>query len=187
LADGEHFHADVVASNVSAKVTFTKLVDRRQLPAEFLRDIDNYRTFSTGFKINIACERLPEYSAFDAGECGFAYPSYTHIGPTFEYLERAYDDAKYGDISRRPFISPVAPTTVDHTITPPGKHVFGGHAPYELKDGDWSTRKGDLVERALGVLEEFAPGFSDGIIDASSSASGHRSDHWLAARTYFPR
>ena len=167
LADGESFHADVVACNVSAKVTFTKLVDRRQLPAEFLRDIDHYRTFSTGFKINIACERLPEYSAFDAGQCGFAYPGYTHIGPTIEYLEHAYDDAKYGDISRRPFITPVAPTSVDHSIAPPGKHVlhlFGGHAPYELKEGDWSTRKNDLVERALGVLEEFAPGFSDGII-----------------------
>lgn len=167
LANGDRFRADTVACNVSAKVTFTKLVDRRQLPAEFLRDIDHYRTFSTAFKINIACERLPQYRAFDADKCGFAYPSYAHIGPTLEYLERAYDDAKYGDISQRPFITPVTPTFVDDSIAPPGKHVvhlFGGHAPYQLKDGDWTSRKDDLVKRALGVLDEFAPGFSSGII-----------------------
>jgi phytoene dehydrogenase-like protein len=167
LADGTRFHADVVASNVSAKITFTKLVDRRQLPEEFVRDIETYRTYSTAFKINIACERLPQYTSFDAGACGFSYPSYTHIGPTIEYLERAYDDAKYGDISRHPFITPVTPTVVDDSLAPPGKHVvnlFGGHAPYQLREGDWTTRKQDLVKNVIGAIEEFAPGFSDGII-----------------------
>jgi phytoene dehydrogenase-like protein len=167
LANGDRFVASVVACNLSAKVTFTKLVDRTQLPAEFIRDIDNYRTFSTAFKINIACERLPVYSSFDADKCGMAYPGYAHIGPTIEYLERAYDDAKYGDMSRHPFLTPVAPTSVDDTIAPPGKHVlhiFGGHAPYQLKEGDWNTRKDEMVNRALNTLEEYAPGFRDGII-----------------------
>ena len=72
--------------------------------------------FSTAFKINIACERLPQYSAFDPAKCGFPYPTYSHIGPTIEYLERAYDDAKWGDWSRDPFITPVAPSFVDDTI-----------------------------------------------------------------------
>jgi phytoene dehydrogenase-like protein len=168
LADGSRIFADIIACNVSAKVTFTRLVDRQQLPAEFLRDIDTFRTYSTAFKFNIACERLPQYSAFDAQACGFGYPAYTHIGPTIEYLERAYDDAKYGDISQRPFITPVTPTVVDDSLAPPGKHVvhlFGGHAPYALREGDWSTRKADLVRNVLDTLEEFAPGFSAGIID----------------------
>ena len=157
----------IVASNAHAQVTFLKLLDPRALPAEFVRDIETYRTKSAGFKINIACERLPQYSAFDAAACGFDYPSYTHIGPTIEYLEQAYDDAKHGGISRRPFVTPVTPTAVDDSIAPPGKHIvhlFGGHAPYDLAEGDWATRKDELARNALAVVDEFAPGFSSGII-----------------------
>lgn len=168
LADGTRIGAPVVASNVSAKLTFLKFLPESVLPADFVRDIRTYRTFSTAFKINIACERLPHYGSFDPAACGFAYPTYTHIGPTIEYLERAYDDAKWGDISREPFITPVAPSFVDDTVAPSGKHVvhlFGGHAPHTLANGDWASRKPDLVQRALRVLDTYAPRFSDGIID----------------------
>ncbi len=168
LADGSRFEAQVVVSNVSAKLTFLKFLPRSTLPAEFVRDIENYRTFSTAFKVNIACERLPQYKGFDPHICGFEYPTYTHIGPTIDYLERAYDDAKYGDWSRDPFITPVAPSFVDNTIAPSGKHVvhlFGGHAPYKLRDGDWASRKDEFTKNVLRVMDEFAPGFSSGIID----------------------
>lgn len=167
LADGTRYAADIVASNVSAKLTFLKFLDKALLPSDFVRDVAAYRTFSTAFKINIACEQLPRYTAFDAQACGFAYPTYTHIGPTIEYLERAYDDAKYGDMSRQPFVTPVAPSFVDNTIAPPGKHVvhlFGGHAPHTLKQGDWSTRRDELVRNVLAVIDAHAPGFSSGII-----------------------
>jgi phytoene dehydrogenase-like protein len=99
LADGTRIEAPVVASNVSAKLTFLKFLPRTVLPADFVRDVESYRTYSTAFKINIACERLPAYTAFDSAKCGFAYPTYTHIGPTIEYLERAYVDATHGDWS----------------------------------------------------------------------------------------
>jgi phytoene dehydrogenase-like protein len=167
LADGTKIEAGVVASNVSAKLTFLKFLPESVLPAESVRDVKSYRTFSTAFKINIACERLPQYRNFDPAICGFPYPTYAHIGPTIEYLERAYDDAKWGDWSREPFVTPVAPSFVDDTISPPGKHVvhlFGGHAPYTLKEGDWETRKPDFVKTVLRVVDEHAPGFSDGII-----------------------
>lgn len=167
LADGTLCRARIVASNAHAQVTFLKLLDQRALPPEFVRDVETYRTKSAGFKINIACERLPQYRSFDPAACGFDYPSYTHIGPTIEYLEQAYDDAKHGGISRRPFITPVTPTAVDDSIAPPGKHIvhlFGGHAPYDLAEGDWTTRKDELVRNALAVIDEFAPGFSSGII-----------------------
>jgi phytoene dehydrogenase-like protein len=168
LADGTRYEAGIVASNVSAKLTFLRFLDKSKLPPEFVRDIETYRTFSAAFKINIACEALPKYTAFDAQACGFAYPTYTHLGPTIEYLEQAYDDAKYGDMSRKPFVTPVTPSFVDSTIAPPGKHVvhlFGGHAPYTLKEGDWTTRKDELVRNVMGVVDEYAPGFSSGIID----------------------
>jgi phytoene dehydrogenase-like protein len=168
LADGSSYEADVVVSNLSAKVTFLKLLDRGQLPQEFVRDVETYRTLSGAFKINIACHRLPQYKSFDAQACGFPYPSYAHIGPTIEYLERAYDEAKYGDISSSPFISPVTPTFVDDSLAPAGKHVvqlFGGHASYNLREGTWATRKDELVRKALSVLDAHAPGFSSDIID----------------------
>ena len=132
-----------------------------------MRDVETYRTFSTAFKINIACEALPKYKAFDPAACGFAYPTYTHIGPTIEYLERAYDDAKYGDMSREPFVTPVTPTFVDDSVAPPGKRIvnlFGGHAPYTLKEGDWASRKDELARNVLSVVDHYAPGFSGGII-----------------------
>jgi phytoene dehydrogenase-like protein len=167
LADGTRYEADTIASNVSAKLTFLKFLPRAALPAEFVRDIEAYRTYSAAFKINIACERLPAYRGFDAAACGFAYPSYAHIGPSIEYLERAYDDAKYGAWSRQPFVTPVTPSFVDPTIAPPGKHVvhlFGGHAPYTLAEGDWASRKDEFVKTVLAVMDEHAPGFSDGVI-----------------------
>ena len=168
LADGTRLAAPVIASNASCKVTFLKLIEPDRLPADFLAEIRRFRTFSTAFKINIACERLPQYRAFDAASCGFAYPTYAHIGPTIEYLEAAYDDAKHGDWSRNPFLTPVAPSHVDRTIAPPGKHVlhvFGGHAPYTLKDRTWDEPEKDrFASNVLRVLDEHAPGFSGGII-----------------------
>ena len=167
LADGTRYESKVVASNVSAKLTFLKFIAPDRLPPDFVRDVESYRTYSTAFKINIACEKLPQYKGFDAADAGFEYPTYTHIGPTIDYLERAYDDAKYGDMSREPFVTPVTPTFVDDTVAPPGKHIvnlFGGHAPHTLKQGDWTTRKDELVGNVLKVMDEHAPGFSDGII-----------------------
>ena len=167
LADGTRIEAPIVASNVSAKLTFLKFLPRDVLPAEFVRDVESYRTYSTAFKINIACERLPAFTAFDPAACGFAYPTYTHIGPTIEYLERAYVDATRGDWSSDPFVTVVTPSFVDNTISPPGKHVvhlFGGHAPYTLREGDWPSRRDDFARNVLRVVDEHAPGFSDGII-----------------------
>lgn len=167
LADGSRIEAPIVASNVSAKLTFLKFLPRDKLPTEFVRDIESYRTHSTAFKINIACERLPQFKAFDPEACGFAYPTYTHIGPTIEYLERAYDDAKKGDWSRDPFVTVVTPSYVDDTISPPGKHtvhLFGGHAPYTLREGEWATRRDDFAKNVLRIVDEHAPGFSDGVV-----------------------
>ena len=104
--DGTRIEAALVASNVSAKLTVLKFLPEDALPAEFVRDIRGYRTHSAAFKINIACERLPQYTSFDPAACGFAYPTCTHIGPTIEYLERAYGDAKWGAWSGDPSSPP---------------------------------------------------------------------------------
>lgn len=168
MANGDEYSANTVISNASCKVLFGKLVAREHLPDEFMREIDSYRTNSTAFKINIAAEEPPHYAAFDKNKCGFDYPSYAHIGPDIEYLETAFEDAKHGWYSSKPFVTPVVPTTVDDTLAPKGKHVinaFGGHAPYELKDASWDDERDNFVKNVIGVFDDLAPGFSDNIID----------------------
>jgi phytoene dehydrogenase-like protein len=165
--DGREYQARVVACNADAKTLFRRLVPGRHLPAELLADIDAFRTYSTAFKLNIAAESPPRYRAFNAERAGFAYPTYAHIAPGTDYLERAYDDAKYGWYSAKPFLTPVVPTIVDDTLAPRGKHVvniFGGHAPYTLKGSSWQAEKERFTQAALGVLEEMAPGFTSGIL-----------------------
>ncbi len=170
--DGQSFACDRIISNINAKTLYLKLVGPRHLPADLVRDINGYRTFSTAFKMNIACERPPQYSCLqralrDDALAGWSYPTYVHIGPDIDYLERAYDDAKYGSYSTRPFITPVCPTIVDRSLAPEGKHVvnlFGGHAPYALKNGDWSTEKAKFEKIVLDTVDRVAPGFSAEII-----------------------
>jgi len=170
--DGREWQARLVASNATAKTLFRRLIAPEHLPPELLREIDAFRTFSTAFKMNIAAHAPPRYRAFDPVVSGFPYPTYVHIGPGIDYLERAYDDAKYGWYSRRPFLTPVVPTIVDDSLAPAGKHViniFGGHAPYELKGGaSWASEKPNLTRTALEVLDEMAPGFSTQIIDVET-------------------
>ena len=143
-------------------------VDRAALPPDYVREIATFRTFSTAFKINVACHRPPRYRSFDPAKTGFDYPTYVHVAPDIDYLERAYDDAKYGWYSAKPFVTPVVPTMRDDSLAPPGKHVvnlFGGHAPYELKGGSWEQERDRFVKNVLDVMETFAPGWRDDIID----------------------
>jgi phytoene dehydrogenase-like protein len=170
--DGRSYASNCVISNVNAKTLYLKMVGQQHLPAELVRDINTYRTFSTAFKMNIACERPPQYACLqrairDDALAGWAYPTYVHIGPDIDYLERAYDDAKYGSYSTHPFITPVCPTIVDKTLAPEGKHVvnlFGGHAPYELKNGDWGAEKSRFEKIVLDTVDRVAPGFSGEVI-----------------------
>jgi phytoene dehydrogenase-like protein len=172
--DGRSFAGRVVACNTSAKTLYLNLIEPAALPAEAVEAARHYRTFSTAFKLNLACERPPQYRGLDKaladGALGrFGYPTYVHIGPDIDYLERAYDDAKYGWYSSRPFITPVVPTMVDDSLAPPGKHVvnlFGGHAPYKLRNGDWRTERDGFAKTVMATMDEFAPGFSSDVIHA---------------------
>lgn len=169
---GDEYDSDLIISNANAKVLYLDLVGRQNLPTEVVRQVEEYRTFSTAFKMNIACERPPQYrclpKALADGALGnWSYPTYVHLAPDIDYLEKAYDDAKYGWYSENPFVSPIVPTIVDDTLAPPGKHVvnlFGGHAPYTLKGGDWKVEKENFRKKVLGVVDRFAPGFSNDII-----------------------
>src|SRR3990170_1236791 len=155
LKSGEVVAGKVIASNADAKTTFLRLVAEKELPADFLADLRSYRTFSTALKINLAVHEPPPFTAFKADEIGARYPTYVHIGPSVDYLERAYDDAKYGTYSARPFVTPVVPSMVDDTIAPKGKHIvnlFGGHAPYALKGMTWAAEKDRFFDTVIDTV-----------------------------------
>ena len=168
LASGEEIHAKLVASNANARATFGGLVRPHHLPAPLLERIDRYRTRGKSFKLLCAVDRLPQYAAFSKEKTGIEYPAYAHIGPTPEYLERAFDDAKYGWYSARPFLSPIVPSYYDASVAPPGKHVvslYGGVTPYELKGSTWAAERPNLIRATLAVMDRFAPGFSSSVLE----------------------
>ena len=167
LKSGEEIRAKTVISNANAKATFLGMVGAEYLPPEFLAEVKAYRTVSSAFKINLAVEEPPRYTAFDKAKIGVDYPTYVHIGPSVGYLERAYDEAKYGRSSSRPFITPVVPTIVDPGLAPKGKHIvnlFGGHAPYHLSEGTWDNERDRLFDSVVRTLGEYAPNFKDSIV-----------------------
>jgi phytoene dehydrogenase-like protein len=169
---GDEYDAPLIVANVNAKILYLDMVGAEHLPDALVRDVGGYRTFSTAFKMNIACERPPQYRCLpkalaDGALGGWSYPTYVHVAPDVDYLERAYDDAKDGWFSSAPFVTPVVPTIVDTTLAPPGKHVvnlFGGHAPYSLRNGDWAVEKPKFRKAVIDAVERYAPGFSSDII-----------------------
>ena len=168
LESGEEIHSKLVVSNVNAKHTFDVMVKPEHLPEEFLRDIRSFRAKGTSFKIMCAVDTLPRYAGFSEEKTGVSYPAFAHIAPTCEYLERAYDEAKYGWYSSKPFLTPIVPTYYDNTLAPEGKHVvtlYGGVTPYQLKGTSWDDERDNLVKVTMDVMDEFAPGFSSSVLD----------------------
>jgi phytoene dehydrogenase-like protein len=169
LVSGEIIEAGCVISNVATKVLFQQLVSAEHVPPEFLSRVAQIRDRSTAFKVNLALKRLPAFPDFDAQSAGFAYPAQVRIAPSVDYLERAWDAAKYGDISPRPPLVVLSPSAVDPTVAPDGKHlmsVFGQHAPYALREGTWDTQRERLYEIVLDTLSAYAPDIRDCIDDA---------------------
>ena len=167
LASGEEIADPVVVSNADPRRTFLGMLGDRELPPEFVDEVRTYKTYSTAFKINLALDEAPRYTAFDAKTIGTVYPTYVHIGPSIEYLERAYDDAKYGRPSARPFPSPVVPTIVDPDLGPEGKHIlniFGGHAPYTLQGTTWDQERERFADTVIDTLAEYAPNLKGAVI-----------------------
>ena len=164
LASGERIAARRVVANASAQTLYRRLVPAESLPPGFMQEVGNIRDESTVFKLNLALKRLPVFSGFDAQAQGFAYPAAVRIGPSTDYIERAFDASKYGDFSRRPVMTMITPSVLDDTIAPPGRHVMsvmGQHAPYTLRGRTWADARDELYRTTLETIEQFAPGFED--------------------------
>jgi phytoene dehydrogenase-like protein len=163
LADGTELHAGVVVSALDPRRTFLELVDPRELPDDLVEDIRRLKFQGTSSKVNFALDGIPRYPPL-ADRGGEIFRGFLNIGPSIDYLERAFDDAKYGWYSREPYIDGTIQSTIDPDMAPPGKHVmscFIQYTPYRLRDGDWDAERERLGDTVQGTLERYFPGFGD--------------------------
>jgi phytoene dehydrogenase-like protein len=159
LENGDEIEAAAVASNLDPKLTFLRLLEARDLDPEFVAAIRHFRIEGTSCKINLALSGLPEFTACP-GAPGPQHRATMHICPNIEYVERAWDDAKYGRPSERPLLELTIPTMYDPSLAPPGKHVMGiflQYAPYTLREGTWDELREPFGDRVISLIEEYAP------------------------------
>ncbi|PYS76091.1 MAG: hypothetical protein DMF66_16625 [Acidobacteria bacterium] len=170
LDGGEEVAARAVVSNADPRTTFLRLVDPTDLdPPDFLTKIRNYRSTGATAKVNLALAGLPCFAALKtAGADGAAeLRGRIHIRPDIDYLERAFDAAKYGDFSHEPYMDITIPTLADPTLAPEGRHVCSVYvqfAPYTLKEGDWASRREEFADAVVKTLSTYAPNVADLIL-----------------------
>jgi phytoene dehydrogenase-like protein len=167
LASGDEYRAPIVASNADAHVTFRRLLDPGVLPPDFIAAVDRISYESASLKINVALSELPDFLACPGAEPGPQHRGTIHVCPDLDYIERAYDDAKYGRPSERPVLECTIPSVVDDTVAPPGRHLmsmFVQYAPYALREKSWDDLREEFADRCFALLDEYAPNFSRSVL-----------------------
>jgi phytoene dehydrogenase-like protein len=165
LQSGEELSANVVSSSVDPHLTFEKFLEPSELPADFLEGVRRYKFRGSSGKVNLALDALPNFKCFPGP--GAHLRGAISISPSMEYMERAYDDAKYGHFSRKPYIDMVIPSLTDPSVAPPGKHVlscFVQYAPYKLAQGTWDDQKEAFGDNVINTIAEYAPNIKDIIV-----------------------
>ena len=168
LLNGEVLNARVVLSNADPKRSLLGLLEPDHLEESFRRRVSSVRSEGIVFKINLALSELPDFTAIPGKELGPQHIGPFKICPSVDYLERAWDDAKFGKTSREPYMYCVIHSATDSTIVPEGKHsmgVFVQYAPYHLRDTDWETERDIFGKRCIDTLAQYAPNIPDAIID----------------------
>ncbi len=163
LENGDEYTADIIVSNADAKRTFLKLVESKHLPDEFLGDIKRFRISSPACKVNLALDGLPQFSSLPKGKEALLRGS-IEIVDSVDYLERAYDDAKYGGWARKPFMDALIPSLLDPAMAPPGKHIMSMYVQYASSDleGGWNEQKrAQFLDVVVDTLAEHVPNLKD--------------------------
>jgi len=165
LGTGEEISAKAVISNADPKRTLLKLTDPTHLSPDFVQKLQHYRGNGTVAKVNLALSGLPNFTALKDGD-GAALKGRIHIGPEIDYLERAFDESKYGNFSRQPYLEAAIPSLTDLALAPDGKHVMSiymQYAPYKLK-GDWEDQRKALGQTVVQTLAQYAPNLPEMIL-----------------------
>jgi phytoene dehydrogenase-like protein len=166
LEDGGLVRAKRVVSNAHPKTTYLDLVGRELLPDDVVHDVERFRTRSGSLKVHLAMSGLPRFPSWD--QEGDPFRGLIATSPSMEYLERAFDDAKYGRASEHPYTEAVFPTAHEDGLAPEGKAIFIGfsqYGPFELREGSWDTEAEAFGRRVIGEFERYAPGFADLVED----------------------
>ena len=165
LQGGEEIEARTVVSSADPRRTFLQLVGPEHLPPDFTEAIQRFKFRGSSGKVNLALAELPNFTCM-AG-AGPHLRGAISISPSVEYLEQAYDDAKYGEVSRRPYMDIVIPSMIDPSMAPPGKHVmsiFVQYVPYQV-NGGWTAEKRDAFgDTVVNTLAEYAPNIKSAIL-----------------------
>lgn len=165
LETGEEFLAPLVLSGLDPRQTFLRLLDPRVLPTELVESIRRFKFRGSSGKVNLALAELPRFTCLP--ERGPHLRGAISISPSVEYLERAYDDAKYGRFSRRPYLDIVIPSLIDPDMAPPGRHVmsiFVQYAPYHLEGGWTEAQREAFGDTVIDTLAEYAPNLKSAIL-----------------------
>ncbi|HMD34508.1 MAG TPA: NAD(P)/FAD-dependent oxidoreductase [Vicinamibacterales bacterium] len=165
LANGDELDADLVLSSVDPHLTFLKFVDAKDLPPDFVDEVKRYKFRGSSGKVNLALDGLPDFTARPGK--GIHLRGAVSISPSVDYMERAYDQAKYGEFSRRPYIDMVIPTLTDPSVAPAGQHIlscFVQYAPYKLANGTWDEQRDAFGDTVIDTIAEYAPNIRDIIL-----------------------
>ena len=163
--DGRDIAADAVVSAADAKATCLGLLDPVDLSPDFLSKMGHFRSAGTVAKVNLALSALPAFSATNAELLSGSI----HIGPDVDVIERAFDHAKYGELSEHPWLDVTIPSVLDPSLAPPGAHVMSvyvHYAPYRLRGVSWHSMKDSVLTRTLAVLDRYAPGLKALVVAA---------------------
>jgi phytoene dehydrogenase-like protein len=166
LSSGEEIEAKVVVSNLDVRKTFLGITDAKDLPAEFVRQVRNYKSRGVSSKLNFALDGLPHFPAIPPDI--FAWGGDLHFTETLEEMERGYDGWKAGKWSKRPYVDMMIPSLLDPTVAPPGKHmmtVFAQYTPPVLAEGEWDdANRNAFAQTVIDRIAEFSPNFKDLIL-----------------------
>jgi phytoene dehydrogenase-like protein len=166
LDDGETVRAKYVASSVNPKLLYTRLLPADALPAAFLQRIQRWRNGSGTFRMNVALNALPSFTALP--EAGDHLSAGIIIAPSLGYMDRAWHDAREYGWSRKPVVEVLIPSTLDDTLAPPGQHVaslFCQHVAPELPDGrSWDDHREEVADLMIATVDDYAPGFARSVI-----------------------
>lgn len=161
LQNGEQIESKAVVSGADPKHTFLGLLEPVHLAPSFLQKMHNYRSKGIVARVLLALDSLPNFTALaDSPNARAALASRIHMGQEIDYLERAFDDSKYGDFSRAPYLEAAIPTLLDPSLAPTGKHVMTVHmqyAPYKLKNADWTSQRDALADVVVNTLAQYTP------------------------------
>jgi phytoene dehydrogenase-like protein len=158
LENGEEIAGTIISSSVDPRLTFTRFLEPNDLPGDFLEEVRRYKFRGSSGKVNLALDGLPDFTSLPGA--GRHLRGAISISPSVEYMERAYDEAKYGRYSRRPYIDIVIPSLTDPSVAPPGKHVmscFVQYAPYHLNGSTWDDEREQFGNTVIDTIAEYAP------------------------------